>query len=158
MITVLLLLAIPGYAATEELPQSADLPVEITARQMEASQQLRQAIFSGDVVVAQGDITLYCDQLTVFSLPEGDQVDRMEAVGNVRVVQLDRTAAADRAIYRQQAGTLELLGNASVHQEHNQVAGDEIMLFLQEDRSVVKSRESGRVRAVLFPQQKKDSQ
>ncbi|MDH3394247.1 MAG: hypothetical protein OEL66_09570, partial [Desulfobulbaceae bacterium] len=69
---------------------------------------------------------------------------------------LDRTATADRAIYRQQVGTMELIGNATVHQGQNKVTGDEITVYLQEDRSVVKSHDNGRVRAILFPKQKKD--
>lgn len=156
LIVTVLLFAVPSFAGKEQLPQPANLPVEVTARHLEARQQQHQAIFTGEVVAKQGDITLYCDKLTVFSLPEENQVDRMEASGNVRVIQLDRTATADQAIYRQQAGTLVLIGNAKVHQGQNQVTGDEITVYLQEDRSVVKSNETGRVRAILFPEQKKD--
>lgn len=141
------------FAAEEQLPKPANLPVEVTARQLEASQQERRAIFTGDVIAKQGDMTLYCEKLVVYSLPEEDAIDRLEAFGAVRVVQLDRTATADRAVYRQQKGTLVLLGNAKVHQGQNLVAGEEITVFLQEDRSVVKSSETGRVRAVLFPKQ-----
>lgn len=155
---VLLFSAVACLALDESLPQASNLPVEVTAQHLEARKQERQAIFTGDVVAKQGDLTLYCDTLTVFSLPEGEQIDRMEAAGHVRVVQLDRIATADLAIYRQQAGTLQLIGNANVHQGQNQVSGDEIIVYLQEDRSVVKSKETGRVRAVLFPEQKKDQQ
>ena len=152
------LFLLPVFAADEPLPQPSSLPVEVTAKHLEALKLQHQVVFTGEVVAKQGDITLYCDKLTIFSLPEVDQVDRMEAFGNVRVVQLDRTATSDEAIYRQQAGTLVLIGNAAVHQGANQVAGDEITLYLQEDRSVVKSKETGRVRAVLFPEQKKGKQ
>jgi lipopolysaccharide export system protein LptA len=155
VLSVWLCSALPGLAAEEQPPQPASLPVEVTARNLEALKLQRQVIFTGEVVAQQGDITLYCDKLTVFSLPEEDQVDRMEAFGNVRVVQLDRIATADQAIYRQQVGTLVLIGDATVHQGQNQVTGDEITVYLQEDRSVVKSKDTGRVRAVLFPEKKK---
>ena len=118
----LLFYASAAVAQQTSLPQPAALPIEVTAQQMEADQQQRQAIFSGKVVAKQGDITLYCDKLVVYSLPEQDQVDRLEASGNVRVVQLDRTATADRAVYRQQQGTLVLYGHAKVHQGQNLVA------------------------------------
>ncbi|HEY5674955.1 MAG TPA: lipopolysaccharide transport periplasmic protein LptA [Malonomonas sp.] len=158
VVIVVLFFPFTGFSADEQLPKPSSLPVEVTARNLEALKLQRQVIFTGEVVAKQGDITLYCDKLTVFSLPEADQVERMEAFGNVRVVQLDRTATAEQAIYRQQAGTLVLIGNAKVHQGQNQVAGDEITVYLQEDRSVVKSKETGRVRAVLFPEQKKGKQ
>ena len=148
-----LLIPFSSWAAEQSLPQPADLPVEITAQRLEAHQQQRQAIFSGEVVAKQGDMSLYCDKLVVYSLPEEDKVDRLEAFGQVRVVQLDRTATADRAIYRQRAGTLVLIGNAKVHQGQNQVAGEEITVFLNEERSLVKSGEDGRVRAIFFPKQ-----
>ncbi len=150
--------AVPSFAAGEQLPQPANLPVEVTAQNLELQQQQRQAVFTGEVVAKQGGMTLYCDKLTVFSLPDEDQIERMEALGNVRVVQLDRTATADRAIYHQQAGTLVLIGNAKVHQGQNLVTGDEITIYLQEDRSVVKSNQTGRVRAILYPEKKKAQQ
>jgi lipopolysaccharide export system protein LptA len=154
LLLVLLLPAINLLAASEQLPQPSSLPIEVTAEQLEADQNQRQATFIGGVVAKQGDITLYCEKLVVYSLPDQDQVDRLEAFDNVRVVQLDRTATADRAVYRQLQGTLVLYGNAKVHQGQNQVIGDEITVYLNENRSVVKSDGSGRVRAVLFPEQK----
>lgn len=150
----LLLFISPANAQQGQVPKPAALPIEVTAQQLEAHQEQRKAIFSGDVVAKQGDITLYCDKLIVYSLPVEDQVDRLEALGSVRVVQLDRTATADRAIYRQLQGTLVLYGNAQVHQGQNLVTGEEITVYLQENRSVVKGGDSGRVKAVLFPNQK----
>ncbi|NOY13107.1 MAG: lipopolysaccharide transport periplasmic protein LptA [Deltaproteobacteria bacterium] len=147
----LLLYASAAVAQSAALPQPAALPIEVTAQQLEADQQQRQAIFSGKVVAKQGDITLYCDRLVVYSLPKQDQVDRLEASGNVRVIQLDRTATADRAVYRQRQGTLVLYGHAKVHQGQNLVSGDEITVYLRENRSVVKSGDGRRVKAVLFP-------
>jgi len=149
-----LLLVGTVVSAAQELLKASTLPIEVTAQQLEADQQQRQAIFSGEVVAKQGDITLYSDKLIVYSLPEEDQVDRLEAFGHVRVVQIDRTATADRAIYRQFEETLVLYGNAEVHQGKNRVAGDEIIVYLRENRSLVKSGENGgRVKAVLFPKQ-----
>lgn len=162
---VLLMVGVSWFCATTvlaangQLPKPAALPIEVTAQQLEADQQQRQAIFSGEVVAKQGDITLYSDKLIVYSLPEQDQVERLEAFGHVRVVQQDRTATADRAIYRQLEDTLVLYGHAQVHQGQNQVQGDEITVYLKENRSIVKSGATGeRVKAVLFPKQKPGQQ
>ena len=152
------LLLVSGAGFAEQLPKPAALPIEVTAQQLEADQGQRQATFSGDVVAKQGDITLYSDKLSVFSLPDQDQADRLEAFGNVRVVQQDRTATADRAVYQQSQGTLTLFGNAEVHQGQNRVAGEEIIVYLQENRSIVKSGGSSRVKALLFPQLKQDQE
>lgn len=150
----ILLSASGAVAAPERLPDPSSLPIEVTAQQLDADQGQRRATFSGEVVAKQGDITLYCDKLVVYSLPDQEQVDRLEAFGHVRVIQLDRTATADRAVYRQLQGTLVLYGNAEVHQEQNTVAGEEITVYLRDNRSVVKGGDGGRVKAVLFPKQK----
>lgn len=139
--------------AMESQLGSAAVPIEVTARQLDADQRQNQATFSGDVVAKQGEITLYCDKLVIYALADQGQVDRMEAFGKVRVVQLDRIATADRAIYRQLQGTLTLFGNARVHQGQSEVAGSEIIVYLEENRSLVKSGENGRVRAVFFSEQ-----
>lgn len=159
LLLLCILLFTSGFATAEnKLPKPSSLPIEVTAQQLDADQAGRKATFSGEVVARQGDVTLYCDKLIAYSLPEVDQVDRLEAFGNVRVIQLDRTAIADQAVYRQLEGTLVLYGNAEVHQGQNKVAGEEIVVYLQENRSIVKSGESGRVKAVLFPKQEQEQQ
>jgi len=153
---LLFILTLQAQAAEEQRPLSADQPIEITARQLEAFQQQGKAIFSGSVVAKQGNITLYCEKLVAYTQTGQQQVDHLEAFGNVRVVQLNRTATADRAIYRHRQGTLVLIGHAELHQEQNQVSGAEITVFLKENRSVVKSNDGGRVKALLFPEPKQE--
>jgi len=125
-------------------------PVEITARQLEVIQSDNKSVFSGDVIAKQGDMTLTANQLTVFSAA-GDQIDRLEAVGHVRFVQGENTATADKAVYRQKEEILTLLGNATVAQGGNRVSGDEIILYIRENRSLVKSAEQKRIKAVIIP-------
>lgn len=140
--------------AASELPEfDSKQPIEITSQQLEVLQQQRQSIFSGDVVAKQGDMTLYSQQLTVFLQPDVDQFERLEATGGIRVVQLDRTATATKATYYQVGERLVLSGNANVVQGSNQISGEEITLYLQENRSVVKSSKNGRVKAIIIPEQ-----
>ena len=133
-------------------------PIEITARQLEALQNERKSIFTGEVVAKQGDMTLYADRLVIFFQDQQNQVERMEATGNVKVTQLDRTATAESAIYRQREDTLVLVGHAAVTQGESRIAGDEITLFMAENRSLIKSSDSGRVKAVIMPETLKDRQ
>ena len=59
------------------------------------------SIFTHNVQVTQGDIDLQADRLEAF-YPEGSsQPERLEAEGNVRVVQADRRARCERATYLQ---------------------------------------------------------
>ena len=49
-----------------------------------------------------------------------------------------------------------LTGNPVVKQGNDFVEGSTITLFLKEERSIVESSEGGKVRAVIFPKEKKE--
>lgn len=146
---------VPFVSAAVELSAlERDQPIEVTAQQLEVLQLQRQSIFTGEVVARQGDMTLYAEKLLVIFQQEHDEVERLEAIGGVRVVQLDRIATAEKAIFYQLEGRLVLNGNAEVTQGENKIAGDRITLYLKENRSLVESSESGRVRAIIVPEKK----
>jgi len=149
---LVVLLFVYSTASAAPLAPTVDIskPVEITARQLEVIQSDNKSVFSGDVVAKQGDMTLTANQLTVFSAA-GEQIDRLEAVGQVRFVQGENTATADRAVYRQKEEILVLQGNATVAQGNNRVSGDEIVFYIRENRSLVKSSDQKRIKAVIVP-------
>jgi len=118
-------------------------------------QQGNKSVFSGDVIVTQGDMTLSADLLVVFFI-EDNQIERLEATGNVRFSQLNRVATAEKAIYYQQEEKLLLLGNAVAQQGRNLVSGDEIIFYVVENRSVIKGSSQNRVKAIIVQEQKKD--
>lgn len=131
-------------------------PIDISSRQLEVFQDRQQSVFSGDVVVVQAEKTLRADRLTVF-FDDQNQIRRIEAEGSVQIIDPLRTARGDRGIYDQQENALYLFGHAEVSQGENRVAGDEIILYLNENRSVVKSSDSGRVRALIVPEKKPET-
>jgi len=143
--------------ATEATPKlDRTQPIEITAQELEVLQQQRQSIFTGEVVATQGDMTLYAEKLTVFFQQDQDQIKRLEATGKVRVIQLDRVATADKAVFHQTDDTLVLIGNAEVTQGQNKVSGDEITLYLKENRTLIKSSKKNRVKATIVPEKKQE--
>ncbi len=131
-------------------------PVEITAQKLEVLQAKRQSIFTGKVVAVQGGMTLDTDKLIVYLQTDQDQIDRLEAIGNVRFVQLDRVATADHAVFQQAEEVLVLTGNAVVTQGKNMISGDKITLFLRENRTLINSSEKNRVKAIIVPEKKQD--
>lgn len=133
-----------------------DQPLEITAQQLEVFQDEQKSIFSGEVVAQQGEMTLYTDQLTVIFDGQND-VSRIEAAGSVRIEEPLRKARGDHAVFDRDADTLILSGNAEVVQGENRITGDEITLFIGQNRSIVKSHDSGRVRAVILPEKQPES-
>lgn len=131
-------------------------PLEITAQQLEVFQEEQKSIFSGEVVAQQGEMTLYADQLTV-TFAGQNEVSRIEAAGSVRIEEPLRKARGDHAVFDRDAETLILSGNAEVVQGENRITGDEITLFIGQNRSIVKSHDSGRVRAVILPEKQPES-
>ena len=158
----LLLSSLPlPLAVAAEATDSYDSrqPIEITARRLEAFEDRQVSIFIGDVVARQGDMTLHAERLEVYFTAAdsgGQQVARLEASGAVQVEQGQRRATAERASYLRREGTLTLFDNAEVIQDGNRVAGDEIVLFIEENRSLVKSSGENRVRALIVPEQNEE--
>ncbi len=144
-------------AGEANLELDRNQPIEITARQLEVLQQQRQSIFTGDVVAKQGDMTLYADKLIVFFQKNQDQIERLDAIGAVRVLQLDRVATAGKAVFHHLEETLVLIGNAEVTQGKNKISGDVITLYLKENRTLIESSDNRRVKALIVPEKNQDT-
>ena len=148
----MLLLAGTVSAAPPSFPTAGSRePVEISADRMEADDQAKTLIFIGNAVARQADVTISGDRLTILYLPEGGDVERIVAEGNVRIVQGERVATGQRGEYFRAEERIVLTGTPRVSEGANSVQGHEITLFLKENRSVVKSGTDGRVNAVFQP-------
>ena len=80
-----------------------------------------------------------------------DRIKEIVAEGNVRIKQGTRLAEGRRAVFDQAKQTVVLSDGAVLHDGPNQVAGERVVVYLQEERSVVEGGSSSRVKAVLYP-------
>ena len=164
-------LAVPGLRR--------DQPITVTSRTLEYDYKTNVVVYRGDVQAEQGDVRLTSEALTIRlskddekkasdagdqpprtaeRMPAGDatfegrvQVREIEATGNVRINQGERWATGGRAVYDEQRRTLVLSENPVLHDGPNQIAGDRVVVYLDENRSVVEGGDK-RVKAVLFPE------
>ncbi len=83
-----------------------------------------------------------------------EKINRIEALGHVRMVQGDRVAVGDKAIYYAPEEKLVLMGNPQLWRGDNSLRGHEIVFFLKENRAVVTGEPNKRVEAVIHPSQK----
>jgi lipopolysaccharide export system protein LptA len=149
----MLLLAATVIAAPPALPAAGSRePVEISADRLEADDLAKTLVFIGNAVAKQGEVTISGDRLTIHYLPEGGDVERIVAEGNVRIVQGERLATGQRGEYFRAEERAVLTGTPRVSEGANSVQGHEITLFIRENRSVVKGGADGRVNAVFQPQ------
>lgn len=172
-----LLLALSGWlvpalaaAAPAAGGTNPDLPLQINAAQLEVDHARQEIIFKDQVVARYKDVILYTELLKIHYQPkpaEGkkdspleavgiEKIDRIEAVGQVRLVQEDRVATGDRAVYYPEAEKIVLSGNPQLWRGQNSIRGDEVVVFIKENRVVVRGRPSQRVEAVLYPATRTD--
>jgi len=124
-------------------------PVHISSQRLEADYQKKLITFIGDVVVRQKEFTLYADRLLLFIGQEGEEIDKILARGNVRMVQDDKEAACHEATYYHREGIVVLQGEPVVRKEDKYAsAGDE-------QGSVAEQEGKERVKITIIPRGEK---
>jgi lipopolysaccharide export system protein LptA len=81
---------------------------------------------------------------------ETGKVKEIVATGSVRIDQGTRFATGGKAVFDQTSRTVVLTENPVLHDGPNEVAGDRVVVFVDENRSVVEGGRK-RVKAVVFP-------
>lgn len=157
--------------STNKQALGSNEPIEIVSNKMEAFQEKRMIVFSGDALAKQGDITVKTDRLTVYykkaedkagsagnrEIPEGGELDRIEAKGNVVITQKDLSATAEEAIYSHDSATFVMTGQPVLKQANNTVSGCKVFIYVNENRGeVVKcdGEDTQRVTAIIHTQGK----
>jgi lipopolysaccharide export system protein LptA len=177
-----LLFAVPGALpaqpskgppnALQGFSQNRDQPVHIEAATLEVRDKAKEATFSGDVHVTQGDTNLRCKSLVVFYEggpgdagktknmmaakpgPGGEQrIKRLEARGGVVVTQKAQTASGNLGIFDMKTNTVTLTGNVVMTQGKNVLRGERLVVDLTSGVSRVESGKNGhgRVEGLFQP-------
>jgi lipopolysaccharide export system protein LptA len=145
-------------------------PYEIISDRMDAFNEKKMVVFSGNATARQGDKVLKSDQLVFYYKKEAGQagkvgakeiemsgeLEKIEAKGNVSVTQGERIATGDEAIYVQETGQIIMKGNAVLREGKNVIKGDRVIVYVNESRGTVESDPQKRVKAVIYPQEQKD--
>ena len=156
--------------ALQGFSQNRDQPVHIEAATLEVRDKEKQATFSGNVRVTQGDTGLRCNLLVVFYEqgggdtgstmkaatpgPGGQQkIKKLEARGNVVVTQKEQTATGDLGLFDMKTNTVTLSGNVVMTQGQNVLRGERLVVDLTNGVSRVESGKNGqgRVQGLFMP-------
>lgn len=149
-----LLLPISALAAPLELSKKRG-PVEVSSDRLEADDQAQTLVFIGNAVATQDDVTIHGDRLTVKYTGPQREIQQVTAQGKVRIVQGSRVATGDKAVLYHAEERIVLTGSPKVSDGENYVQGQEITIFLNDQRSIVTGGAGGRVNAVFTPQAEK---
>lgn len=120
-----------------EGPEAA---LDVTSEQMTFDRETHTFIFEDKVRVRRCSLTIDCDHLRVIRDADKNRITHVIATGNVRFQDGPRHAVAERADYFEADQKLVLVGNPRVwdSEEQNELIGDEIIVFLDEERILVK--------------------
>lgn len=145
--------AAPGLAQTVTfggMRADTAAPVEVTADFLRVDQATGQAVFTGNVLIGQGEMRLSAATVTVVYAEGGQQrIKALDASGGVTLVSGEDAAEAAQAVYDVDSGQVVLTGDAIVTRGESVLAGDRIEVNLKDGSATV----SGRVRSVLQPGQ-----
>lgn len=154
--------ALQGFATNK------DQPIQIEAASLEVRDKDKRAVFTGNVVVTQGDTVMKCDELHVFydqDDPKGtaspkagtmkaaqpgpggrQSIRRLEARRNVRVTTKDQTATGALGVFEMKTNTVTLSGGVVITQGANVLKGERLVVDLTTNFAKV---EGGRVQGLF---------
>jgi lipopolysaccharide export system protein LptA len=156
-------------AADNQAEQRND-PIHVIADRLEVNNSEQVAYFIGAVKAVQGDVTIICDKMEVYyerSNPESEDEDHSKAdalmddggkvhtviaLGHVKITQQDRVAVGRKATYWARSRKILMEGQATAWRGANQVSGEQITLFLDDNQSIVESKPGNRVTVTIFPE------
>jgi lipopolysaccharide export system protein LptA len=149
-----------------------DQPIQIEAAALEVRDKNKMAVFTGSVVVTQGETVMKCKELRVYYdqddpkagakgvAPKGSMkaaqpgpggrqsIRRLEALGGVVVTTKEQTASGDNAVFEMKTNTITLSGNVVIAQGANILKGQRLVVDLTTNFARVEAG-SGRVQGLF---------
>ena len=161
--------------AMQGFSQNRDQPIQIEAASLEMRDKKKEATFSGNVKVVQGDTTMTSKTLVAFydsagaSAPTANKatpktarpmqsespgpggsssIRRLEARGSVVVTQKDQVVTGETAIFDTKANQVTMQGGVVLTQGQNVLRGDRLVVDMTTGVSRVES-DTGRVQGLF---------
>lgn len=163
--------------AMQGFSQNRDQPIQIEAASLEMVDKKKEATFSGNVKVVQGDTTMQSQSLVVFYESSKDSsgnaakskpapskaamksaspgpggsssIRRLEARGGVVVTQKEQVVTGDLAVFDTRSNLITMKGNVVLTQCKNVLRGDRLFVNMTTGVSRVES-DSGRVQGLFI--------
>lgn len=125
--------------------QDTNAPVEVTADNLAVNQKEGTAVYSGNVLIVQGDMRLAAQRVVVIYSEAAKKIQRMEATGGVTMVSGEEAAEAQRADYSLDKGVVVMSGDVLLTQGASALTSEKMTVNLETGTAQL----SGRVRTVL---------
>jgi len=164
-----------GDAATIFPGTSSKQPISIDADKLVYYDKEHKAIYTGNVVVIQGDTKMTCTTMTVYldhapaqgakpatDAPTGPAADagvkRLEAKGPVTVISKTQVATGDNGAYDKTEDKVYLIGHVTLSDGQNVTQGDKLTYDLKTGEATVDtSAKTSRVHGQFVPKSNADA-
>lgn len=113
-------------------------PIDLSADRAEAQDRADRAVFSGNVVVKQDNLTLRTARMTLaYANSDGLDINRIDAAGGVVINSPSETAKGDFAVYDLDKGLITMVGNVRLDRGGSFLSGGRLTLDLNTGRAVM---------------------
>lgn len=149
-----LLVALAVLGATPALAQKAAAPapadkITITGDNFVVDDARKEAVFTGNVVVVQPDLSIKADRVvSLYGAAGPSSITSFEAAGHVVLTTPDQVATGDLAVFDPKTRMLTLTGNVVVTNPSGQVQSKKLVVNLKTKKSVF-TNAGGRVTGVF---------
>ena len=155
-------------------------PISVEADHLEVFDKEKRAIYSGNVVVVQGESTMKSGRMIVFyaneeqnaanakpgttaaatpapALGNGNSLRRLETYEGTTIISKDQIAVGKQGVYDKETNRMVLTGDVALTQNGNVTKGERLVYDLTTGVAVVEAApNSGRVKSLLVPNSNED--
>lgn len=130
---------VAGQDATSALRgHDSNAPVNVDADRLEVQDRTDRAVFSGNVRVKQGELSLDAQRLTVaYTDSGGIEIERLDASGGVTVRSPSETARGQYAVYDLGERLITLVGGVTLTRGGSNLNGGRLVIDLDTGRAVM---------------------
>ena len=113
-------------------------PIDLSADRAEAQDRADRAIFAGNVVVRQANLTLRTARLTLaYAGGDGIDINRIDASGGVVVTSPSETARGNFATYDLDSGLITMVGDVRLERDGSSLSGGRLVIDLNSGRATM---------------------
>ncbi|HEX8444109.1 MAG TPA: LptA/OstA family protein [Allosphingosinicella sp.] len=117
---------------------NTNAPIDVAADRIEVQTRADRAVFSGNVIAKQAELTLSAPRVTLAYTSAGStQLQRIDATGGVTVRSPSETARGQYAIYDVNSRLITMLGGVTLTRGESLVRGGRLVLDLTTGRAVM---------------------
>lgn len=124
------------------------LPVNVESDSLSVDQETGIAVFTGNVHVTQGEVTITAPKATMYYTDDRSEIDRVHMEGGVLMTNKLEAVKGQDAVYTVTTGIVVVTGDVIVTQGKSTIAGPKLTYNLDTGAGQM---EGGRVQSVFVP-------